>query len=118
MKMPLTTSYRRGDILLVPFPFSDQTSLKQRPAVVISSDIFQQQGPDVLIMAITSQVGTSLRSGEFLMRDWQTAGLLKPSAVKAAIATIEAKLARRRLGCLSAYDLQQLDRSLRDLLGV
>jgi mRNA interferase MazF len=31
------TAYERGDIVLVPFPFSDQTTTKKRPAVVISS---------------------------------------------------------------------------------
>jgi len=116
--MPPTISYKRGDVVLAPFPFSDQTSIKQRPALVISVDIFQEQSPDLLIMAITSQVGAPLKLGEFLIRDWQSAGLLKPSAVKAAIATIEARLVRRRLGCLSDYDLEQLNRSLRGLLGL
>jgi mRNA interferase MazF len=116
--MPPTTSYSRGDILLVPFPFSDQTSVKQRPALVISSDNFQTQGYDLIIMASTSQIGTSQKPGEFPIRDWQPAGLLKPSAVKAAIATIEAKLVRRKLGCLSNYDLQQLTKSLRELLSL
>jgi mRNA interferase MazF len=52
-------------------------------------------------MAITSQLGGPLKLGEFLIRDWQVAGLLKASAVKAAITTIEAGLVRRRLGHLS-----------------
>jgi mRNA interferase MazF len=116
--MPPTISYKRGDILLVPFPFSDQTAVKQRPALVVSADVFQQQSADLLIMAITSQIAGPLRPGEFLVRDWQQAGLLKPSAAKAAIATIEAKLVRRSLGCLSIYDLQQLNTSLRALLGL
>jgi len=69
-------------------------------------------------MAITSQVGAPLKLGEFLIRDWQSAGFLKPSAVKAAISTIEIKLVRRQLGCLSDYDLRQLNSSLRGLLGL
>jgi hypothetical protein len=48
-------------------------------------DLFQDKGPDLIIMAITSQVGGPLKLGEFLIRDWQSSGLLKPSAVKAAI---------------------------------
>jgi len=117
-KMPPTTSYKRGDILLVPFPFSDQTATKQRPALVISVDLFQQQGPDLLIMAITSQVVAPLRLGEFLIRDWRAAGLIKPSAIKAAISTIEKKLVHRQLGCLSTRDLEQLGHSLRGLRGL
>ena len=116
--MPPTISYKRGDVVLTPFPFSDQASIKQCPALVISVEGFQEQGPDLLITAVTSQVRGPLKLGEFLIRDWQLAGLLKPSAVKAAIATIEAKLVRRRLGCLSEYDLEQLKRSLRELLGL
>jgi hypothetical protein len=34
--MPNTTDYRFGDLVLVPFPFTDQTGIKKRPAVVVS----------------------------------------------------------------------------------
>ena len=116
--MPPTINYKRGDVVLVPFPFSDQTSVKQRPSLVISVDAFQERGPDLLIMAVTSQVRGPLKLGEFIIRDWQAAGLLKPSAVKAAITTVEASLVRRRLGHLSNYDLEQLKKMLQTLLGL
>ena len=116
--MPPTINYKRGNVVLVPFPFSDQTSVKQRPSLVISVDAFQERGPDLLIMAVTSQIRGPLKLGEFIIRDWQAAGLLKPSAVKAAITTVEAKLVRRRLGRLSDYDLEQLNKMLQTLLGL
>jgi len=116
--MPPTINYKRGDVVLVPFPFSDQTSVKQRPSLVISVDAFQERSPDLLIMAVTSQVRSPLRLGEFIIQDWQGAGLLKPSAVKAAITTVEARLVRRRLGHLSDYDLEQLKKMLQGLLGL
>jgi len=34
--MPTTTSYNRGAVVLLPFPFSDQSSAKVRPAVVVN----------------------------------------------------------------------------------
>jgi mRNA interferase MazF len=43
-----------GDVILVPFPFTDQSSSKKRPAVVISTDRYNAQRPDFIIMAITS----------------------------------------------------------------
>ncbi len=53
--MPSTTRYRRGDIVLVPFPFTDLTSSKRRPALVVSPDSFNQAMQDVVLAAITSQ---------------------------------------------------------------
>jgi mRNA interferase MazF len=35
------TSYKQGDVLLVPFPFTDQSGSEQRPAVVISGDAYK-----------------------------------------------------------------------------
>jgi len=40
-----------GDIVLVPFPFTDQTAAKRRPAVVISAEGYNARHPDVILMA-------------------------------------------------------------------
>jgi mRNA interferase MazF len=48
-----------GNVVLVPFPFTDQTASKQRPAVVVSSRAYGQERPDLLMMAITSQLHPS-----------------------------------------------------------
>jgi mRNA interferase MazF len=45
-----------GDVVLVPFPFTDQSGIKKRPAVVVSSNNYNVSRRDLLIMAITSQV--------------------------------------------------------------
>ena len=54
--MPNTTAYSFGDVVLVPFPFTDQTASKKRPAVVVSADAYHQQRRDVIVMAVTSQI--------------------------------------------------------------
>jgi len=46
------TSFEFGDIILVPFPFTDQSTTKKRPAVVISSEIYNTERPDLIIMAV------------------------------------------------------------------
>ena len=47
--MPNTTAYSFGDVVLVPFPFTDQTASKKRPAVVVSADTYHQRRPDVIV---------------------------------------------------------------------
>ncbi len=54
--MPITTSYSFGDVVLVPFPFTDQSASKKRPAVIVSADEYQRRRPDVIVMAVTSQI--------------------------------------------------------------
>jgi mRNA interferase MazF len=56
--------YRFGDVIVVPFPFTDQTATKKRPAVVISSEAYQRERPDLILMAITSQLRPAPTVGE------------------------------------------------------
>ena len=63
------TGYSFGDVLLVPFPFTDQSGSKKRPAVVVSSARFQQERPDLFLMPITSQNPGSTRFGDVPVSD-------------------------------------------------
>ena len=110
------TAYERGDIVLVPFPFTDQTATKKRPAVVVSSNRYNNISPDIVIMAITSQTEKTFMIGECLIINWKGAGLLKPSSIKPAISTIEQVLVLKKLGALSIDDLDSLNNILKDLL--
>ena len=112
------TRYKKGDVVLVPFPFSDQTTSKRRPAVIISSDTYNDTSQDILIMAITGQTRGRMGIGEFLIENWPGAGLLKPSAVKSAISTIEQRLVVKKLGSLSSQDLLALEKALKEILGL
>ncbi len=69
------TAYNRGDIVLLSFPFSDQSSAKIRPAVVACP---VHPSEDLLVVAVTS-VGDELRPGEFAIQFWREAGLIHPS---------------------------------------
>ena len=71
-----------GDVVLVPFPFTDQSGAKKRPAVVVSGSNYNTGRRDLVIMAITSQVRQPLGFAEALVSDWQAAGLIKPSVLK------------------------------------
>ena len=71
-----------GDVVLVPFPFTDQSGAKKRPAVIVSGSAYNASRRDLVIMAITNQVRQPFGFAEALVTDWQFAGLIKPSVLK------------------------------------
>jgi mRNA interferase MazF len=109
--------YQFGEVILVPFPFTNQATSKKRPAVVISSPAYHNNRPDLLIMAITSQAHTAPDFATFPVVDWQAAGLLKPSFGKPVLTTLEQALVIRRMGSLSPRDQQSLRQTLTQILG-
>lgn len=114
---PSMTSYEFGDVVLVPFPFTDQTTSKKRPAVVVSSTAYHKEYPDLIIMAITSQLKASPTTGESTIAEWKEAGLLKPSVMKPVLTTIERGLVLEKLGSLGTQDQQTLSAILDAILG-
>jgi mRNA interferase MazF len=93
-----------GNVVLVPFPFTNLTALKQRPAVVVSSRIYNDAKPDIVIMPVTSQIRSVSSLGEVLIGEWRQANLLKPSMIKPVLATLEQRLIIRSLGILQVQD--------------
>ena len=117
MTMPSMTAYSFGDVVLVQFPFTDQSSTKQRPAIVISSEGYNTERPDLVILAVTSRVRETLGYAEHSLTDWSVAGLLKPSVIKPLIATIEKSLVRKVLGQLGPRDLVLVESCIEEITG-
>ncbi len=115
--MPITTGYSFGDIVLVPFPFTDQTAAKKRPAIVVSSEAYHRDRRDVILMAVTSQARPGSGIGESSVEGWRDAGLLKPSVVKPILATVDRDLILRKLGALRDDDRRSVQRTLSAILG-
>ena len=113
---PFMTRYNFGDVLFLDYPFADREDSKRRPAVVISSELFHRHKKDVIVLAITSQLTPVGELGEILIKDWQHAGLPKPSILKATIATIVSDRVIRRFGMLSDYDTQSLKQLLSKII--
>ena len=105
-----------GDVVLVPFPFTSQTASKKRPAAVVSARAYNAAKPDVVVMAITSQLRPSPTLGEIWVERWQAAGLLKPSAIKPVFATLEQRLVLRLLGTLDADDRAAVRKTIAEIL--
>jgi mRNA interferase MazF len=106
-----------GDVVLLPFPFTDQSESKKRPAVVVSNAAYNASRPDIIVMAITSQLRASRGANEFWLGDWAAAGLLKPSAIKPVMATIEQPLVLKKMGVLPATDQNALRALISRIIG-
>jgi len=111
----------RGDVVLVPFPFTDLTAEKLRPAVIISTD---PQKTDVIIAFISSVVSPEeLSETDYLLRQdnpvCAQTGLKKASAFRMRkLLTIERSKIIRRLGRASPATQEELDIRLRQAVGL
>ena len=111
------THFEYGDVVLVRMPYTDQRGSKQRPAVVVSGAAYGRARPDVVLMAVTSRISSPRGYGEIGIEDWRAAGLLKPSANKPVIFTVEQRLVVRVLGRLTERDRVALRKGLRSVIG-
>ena len=111
------TSFSRGDIVLISFVFADEAGIKQRPAVIISSDTYHQKRREAIISAITSRTDRIL-VGDHLIGAWQEAGLLFPSVVTGILRTIKQSMIVRQLGRMSTDDLKAVDEQLKVVLAL
>ncbi|HZF01558.1 MAG TPA: type II toxin-antitoxin system PemK/MazF family toxin [Methylomirabilota bacterium] len=94
----------RNDVVLLPIPFTDLTSRKVRPAIVIGQSV-----ADLFVVPISSV----LVNTDFPLTEWRAAGLNVPSGVKSQLATVEEKLVVKIVGKLATADLQTLNQKLK-----
>ena len=107
-------SYSHSEVILVRYPYTNLSGAKVRPAVVVNTPHVSQ---DVIIVPLTSRL-SGLLAGEFILADWQQAGLNVPSAVKRGLYTAQDSLVVKSVGQLSPTDEAALEKSLRDWLGL
>ena len=112
------TTYERGSVVLVPFPFTDLSAVKRRPALVISTDAYNAATGDVIIAQITSRVNSPSRPGDYRPKRWREAGLLIPSLVRARVTTLDSSLLIRALGLMPPEEMTEIDRAIGSALGL
>jgi len=109
------TKYKYGDVVLVEFVFSETTQYKKRPALVLSSDQYNNDRQEVIIAGITSNIERVL-VGDTKINKWKESGLLFQSLAAGIIQTIKSTLISRKLGVLSSEDLYNVQRNLQKVL--
>jgi mRNA interferase MazF len=107
---------QRGDVVLVPFPFSGLSTTKVRPAVVVSGSQYHATQPDLILSALISNTKSATASLDYVLAEWQVAGLRFPSALKPVLATLDPARVVHQVGALTSSDLAEIDRRLRQAL--
>lgn len=115
--MTFTTMSDFGDVVVVAFPFTDQSAVKKRPAVVVSNRTYNRSRPDVILAAITSRLDRPTEVGDIELGDWQEAGLRKPSAIKLVIGTFSKSSLLAKLGSFSPRDKESLRAAIEAMVG-
>ena len=109
-----SSTFRRWDVVTVPFPFNDQLGAKRRPALVLSNVNFNRHGQIVLSMITTS--GHYPWPGDDSISDLKTAGLTAPSLVRLKVFTLDLRLIAREIGRLSSTDQQLVQEQIKKYL--
>src|SRR3989338_7696368 len=87
------------DLLLVPFPFSDQSGRKVRPVIVISNDDFNLSSEDLLVVGVTSNISKDKYAIGLTNNDLETGKLLTACCIKSEnILKIEKELIIKKIG--------------------
>jgi hypothetical protein len=106
---------RPGDVAVADMPGAQGP--KRRPTVVVSTDLYQTQGRDVIVGELTGRLAKATRATDYLLQDWAAAGLHQPSAFRAYLGTVET-VSTIWIGHLTDRDWREVQARLRVALAV
>lgn len=105
------TSFKKWDVVLVPFPFTDLSTSKKRPALIISPDGYNKF-EDVVVMFITSNVKASPKPGDYKLKEWKKSGLPKVSMTRMRFSTIQKTIIIKKIGSFQDKDIAHLKKEI------
>ncbi len=103
----------QGDIVLVPVPFTDLSSQKRRPVIVISNDVYNRSSADVIVVAMTSNPAPVPNSFRITSADLVAGALNRPSTVRVdKIYTLAQTIVVRRFGRVAPEIVERIRQGL------
>ena len=107
--------YSRHDVVRVPFPFTDQSAQKNRPALILSDDAAFNSVAAHSVMAMITSAQHTRWPLDVEVADLAVAGLPVASVVRFKLFTLDHRLIRGVLGHLSRGDAARVSKSVRSL---
>lgn len=97
------------DLLLVPFPFSDQSGRKVRPVIVISNKEFNEYSEDLLVAGVTSNISKDKYTLSLTTNDLEEGKLFTPCCIKVEnVLRIEKELIIKKIGKIKREKLESI----------
>jgi len=107
----------QGDIVLIPIPFTDLTSQKRRPVIIISNNFYHRKTHDVVVVAMTSNPNAGDYSFTITSSDLIQGALNRPGQVRVdKIYTLSQSIIAKTFGQVNANVLNEIRRILSDLI--
>lgn len=104
---------QQGDIILIPFPFTDLTGSKKRPALILIVGIL-----DITVSFISTKLHWQ-EPADILLYPNSINGLKKPSLVRIGkMATIDKSLVIGKLGSINETEISELHKKLIQLFDI
>lgn len=113
MGPPIERPFGRGEVVIVPFPFSDLSDAKRRPALVVAAP----EGDDRILCQITSRTVRDHYAVPIQVGSFQEGGLRVPSNVRPnRIFTADLRLILYTAGCLQEEAHGEVVRRIKSIL--
>ena len=105
------------DLLLVPFPFSDQKGKKVRSVIIISNNEFNKNSEDVLIVGVTSNISKNKYAINLTNKDLEEGKLLTECSIKCEnILKIDKEIIIRKIGKLKKEKLDLIVTKISEII--
>lgn len=106
------------DIVLIPVPFSDLTSVKHRPVLVLSTTTYNRRSDDVVVAAISSNITHKRHAIRITTADLEQGVLKRTSIIRGdKIYTLSKSIILKRFGKLSAATFHSVLSEIDKVLG-
>jgi mRNA interferase MazF len=104
-----------GDV--VTADFVGATGIKRHPAVVVSSALYHQHRPDIVLGVLTTQLASATSPLDYTLQDWAAAGLRQPSSFRAYLSMAD-PASVKVIGHVSDSDWQEVQARLASAFAV
>ena len=111
-------TFKAFDVVVVPFPFTDRTTTKRRPALILSDTQTFNKKVGQSVMAMITSAKNSDWPLDIEIKDLDSAGLPSASIVRMKLFTLDEQLIIRKAGTLERTDQEKVTEALHQLLNL